>query len=522
MSELYSIKSETLTGICDVLRSELGETRLETVTVPLTTYVDQNGASVYTVISIPNATNIHVDITYQTTGFGTLGFYQIAPGALDSMPEDAIKLTNIAQTTESLTFENTDTITIYNVKPALFGTNSANANIYATDAAGNYVEFEGSTVADTTRKVKNTFKSNEIAPNMQDIVTAKQSTIEELENSKLPDEALLITGDCSYRFTLGGWDWFIKKLGTKVTTEDITKMVEMFTSSSVSSIPFDLNCKAGNEIDCGKLFMGCAALKEVPKINNCKPFKTDYIFNKCEYLREIPEDIGSWFNWSYIDTTSGTYSGNRSYMFTECRSLRRIPMSFLEHGNPTAAYSYSIYNNLAKGCFVLDEIVDMPNPHKNATWTSDTFAYTFDNCQRLKNLTFKMPNGVPYVVNWKGQTIDLTKAVGYCGTTNNVTSGNTGITLSKQVKDATTYAALKNDPDWFTTDVAYSRYNHDSAVATINSLPDTSAYLATAGGTNTIKFKGAAGSKTDGGAINTLTEEEIAVATAKGWTVTFV
>ena len=81
---------------------------------------------------------------------------------------------------------------------------------------------------------------------------------------------------------------------------------------------------------------------------------------------------------------------------------------------------------------------------------------------------------------------------------------------------------MKNDPDWWTMKVEYSRYNHDSAVATINSLPDTSAYLATAGGTNTIKFSGAAGSATDGGAINTLTEEEIAVATAKGWTCSFV
>lgn len=94
--------------------------------------------------------------------------------------------------------------------------------------------------------------------------------------------------------------------------------------------------------------------------------------------------------------------------------------------------------------------------------------------------------------------------------------------MDKEVIDDTTYAALKNDPDWFTCNVAYSRYNHDSAVATINSLPDTSAYLAANGGTNTIKFKGAAGEKTDGGAINTLTAEEIAVAAAKGWTVTLV
>ena len=80
---------------------------------------------------------------------------------------------------------------------------------------------------------------------------------------------------------------------------------------------------------------------------------------------------------------------------------------------------------------------------------------------------------------------------------------------------------MKNDPDSWSNSLDYSKYNHDSAVETINSLPDTSAYIATAGGTNTIKFNGYSGAKTDGGAINTLTEEEIAVAAAKGWTVTF-
>ena len=131
-------------------------------------------------------------------------------------------------------------------------------------------------------------------------------------------------------------------------------------------------------------------------------------------------------------------------------------------------------------------------------------------------------DGTPYTVNWKAQTIDLSNYVGYANSLNNITDHNSGITADKQVTDDVTYQALKNDPDWFTIDIAYSRYNHDSAVATINSLPDTSAYLATAGGTNTIKFNGASGSATDGGAINTLTEEEIAVATAKGWTVTLV
>ena len=113
--------------------------------------------------------------------------------------------------------------------------------------------------------------------------------------------------------------------------------------------------------------------------------------------------------------------------------------------------------------------------------------------------------------------------VGYAAAQYQITDHNSGITYDKciTVNNINDPDAV-NDPDAFTVQVEYSRYNHDSAVATINSLPDTSAYLATAGGTNTIKFKGASGSGTDGGAINTLTAEEIAVATAKGWTVTLV
>lgn len=160
----------------------------------------------------------------------------------------------------------------------------------------------------------------------------------------------------------------------------------------------------------------------------------------------------------------------------------------------------------------------------------------------VNSITFETDNGTPYTVRMKNQTIELQTegfctnfydndfkkaAQGYWKEENNV--GYNAKTL-EQLKQ--NYSALKNREDWFITTperenniyyaMYFSRYNHDSAVETINSLPDTSAYLATAGGTNTIKFKGEAGKYTDGGAINTLTEEEIAVATAKGWTVSFV
>ena len=195
-------------------------------------------------------------------------------------------------------------------------------------------------------------------------------------------------------------------------------------------------------------------------------------------------------------------------------------MNLIKSGNPYLKDSGSYFYYGFNDCYSLDELINLPIPYTKSEWTSDTFSSTFSFCHRLKDVTFALNNGIPYTVKWQYQTIDLSNCVGYANYKSNILNNNNGITADKEVTDDASYQLLKNDPDWFTCDVNYSRYNHDSAVATINSLPDTSAYLATAGGTNTIQFAGASGTNTDGGAINTLTEEEIAVATAKGWTVT--
>ena len=209
-------------------------------------------------------------------------------------------------------------------------------------------------------------------------------------------------------------------------------------------------------------------------------------------------------------------------MFNNCYSLRSFPISLIKSGNPYIRYNSNYYYDGFYGCYALDELINLPIPYTKTTWTSNAFIDTFRNCHRLKDITFKTnDDGTAIAVKWKGQVIDLTNYVGYTSIGDEATKYNSGITADKRVTDATSYEALNNDPDWFTADVNYSRYNHDSAVNTINSLPDASAYLATAGGTNTIKFKGSSGTNTDGGAISNLTETEIAVATAKGWTVTF-
>ena len=339
-------------------------------------------------------------------------------------------------------------------------------------------------------------------------------TVNVPQDGSPPEEAFTITGDCSYRFAYGGWDWFIKNYGSRVTTNGISDCNSMFTHSQVTNIPFELNFSS-SYINLSYMFSQCYKLQSIPKFNNCKVKNMSFIFESCRSIREFPDDLDTYFDWSYTSTI------NKSSMFYGCISLRKPPLNMFTHISDEDE-PYKMNTNVAFGyCRCLDEIIDFPILYTKEQ-TSNIFNSIFKNCYRLKNITFAMPNGQPYIKSWKKQVLDLT-SIGYVVVNwekNDILNYNSGITADKEVTDDATYQALKDDPDWFTANVAYSRYNHDSAVATINSLPDTSAYLATAGGTNTIEFKGAAGSATDGGAINTLTEEEIAVATAKGWSVT--
>ena len=337
----------------------------------------------------------------------------------------------------------------------------------------------------------------------------------------LPEKAFLITGDCRYRFANSGWDWFIENYGDRVTTSNILGISDMFSYSAVEEVPFDINLN-GTAMSMDEMFYNCKKLKVLPKING-KIKTAQRLFTQCNSLRHIPEDFFKNIDCSAMTTGSTYSSGNLSNIFSNCYSLRAIPVIFLKNNHPGC----SIYNSYLNGgfeyCCSLDELRDLPL-HFTSAWTNNVFSSTFLECQRIKSLTFEMPDGQPVVMNWKNQTIDLSQRISYTNSAykNYILGFNSGITADKEVKDDATYQALKNDPDWFTSKIEYSRYNHDSAVETINSLPDTSAYLAANGGTNTITFKGAAGSATDGGAINTLTEAEIAVAAAKGWTVSFV
>ena len=358
----------------------------------------------------------------------------------------------------------------------------------------------------------NTYKTSEMAA----AITAIPSG-----GGDLPEELYKYTGNLTNKFAYGAWDWVISKYKNIITTSDVTNMNCMFFKSNVEEISFEINCKQNEVIDVTEMFDEAKKLKTLPKINNCKIRTISSFFNNCYCLREIPDNYIDQFDWSYFISQTSQWDGGRSpYLISNCYSLRKFPLRLFqkvcsaEHG---ARDGYPFYGS--GSCCAMDEVESIP-VITNKTFTSNLFWNFLSRFSRVKSITFETNDGIPKIVQWKSSILDLSDCVGYASYTGSILNYNSGITADKQVKDDATYQALKNDPDWFTIKVEYSRYNHDSAVATINSLPDTSAYLASAGGTNTIKFKGAAGSATDGGAINTLTQEEIAVATAKGWSVT--
>lgn len=348
----------------------------------------------------------------------------------------------------------------------------------------------------------------------------------------LPEEALTVSGNCQYRFANNGWNWFIEEYDDQITTSGITDASYMFQASNkLSFIPFELNC---NNLNCAQMFYNCYGLVESPVIKAVCPttystINLNSMFYGCRDVSNLDNALSQTdlTNLSTIKITSAYSCPKYNSIIENCYSLRTLPswfydLRFSEESTVYPNYSSCLYYGFYS-INVLDEVLDFPVLRCNGAATSNLFgnAYspTFGALLRAKNIIFEtQADGTPYTVKWKSQTIDLfSKFVGFSTTASAFTSY--GLTADKEVKDDATYQALKNDPDWFATSIPYSRYNHDSAVATINSLPDTSAYLATAGGTNTIKFRGACGSATDGGAINTLTEEEIAVAIAKGWTV---
>ena len=328
------------------------------------------------------------------------------------------------------------------------------------------------------------------------------------------DADLKLTGNCANLFASGKFKWIIDNYGNRITTEGISSANSMFSSYIGDNVPFIIN--SGYELDCRNMFYMAGIKGTLPKIVMIKT--TDYItsisgmFYGYRY-DNIPDD---YFN-SMASAKIYQYI-SMSGVFQEAKHITKIPSSWLTFTSkyPKTDLYDNPYNVAFKNCYSLKKLNNL-HTFSSFVIKNNFFRETFNGTYSLDSITFApLPEGTEYR-QWKSQVISLNKYVGY-----GIGSNTAGVLDSnKRVENDTTYAALKNTDDWWSSDINYSRYNHNSAVETINSLPNTKPYLDANGGTNTIIFEGNAGAKTDGGAINTLTDAEIAVATAKGWTVSF-
>ena len=504
----YSIDGQILTDVADAIRakSSVYEPEQEPViAVSENVLLDENGRpymeepitqdKFMTVVTIPGAKNIKVKYLY--VGWQSDSFY-IAPGdhSDKSYISDGKQYNSSTGTWDvngysEYIVENTDTITLY--------TNNQVGGKYGFYAeCYKQVGVEGIAPEDMANAINDIDTLNPVILNW--------------------------SGNLSNRLYYDASKFLLDLYPDSITTSNVTNLTSFMAYSTIARLPFEINCNPGAPIPLFCLCKSNEYLVEAPTINGVTVGQRQDMFADCRRLREIPDDYGKDWNWHRLDNTQQSYDYDSSGMFENCYSLRRIPAEQLKHGNPVSTYGSTIWNTLAKNCYSLDELTDIQCPHttyyNNSSEYSQPFRDIVTGCGRLKNFTFA-PTGPK---EWSKQIIDLTSNVGWLGTSyvSYVTSWyNSGITADKQVKDDDTYNALYLDPDWFTTDVAYSRYNKTSAVKTLNSLPDCSEY-ASVRGANIIKFKGAAGSKTKGGAINTLSDEEVAAAAAKGWTVTLV
>ena len=353
-------------------------------------------------------------------------------------------------------------------------------------------------------------------------IRSKNETTNTYKPSQMPDAIMNLSTGIPLPFEITGnaYNLFSYNDGGfnakyPIVTRDLTNIDRMFAyNDDFTVIPYEIN--TGDSWD-GKaiyVFCGCSHLTEVPKINTTVPVKSleDMLCN-CSRLRQLPEGFESWFIWDTNTIETKTFYDT----FKACYSLRSIPVEIFNHDYIPSSSSYSYLNGL-NSLYALDELTNLPMPFesdKTYKWgvlSSNCFRYL----SRLKNLTFEFEPNKTINLTGSSAYLDLTYYVGYAQSEGDILNYNSGCTAETRIVDDETYNSLKDHPDAWTTDIAYSRYNHDSAVATINSLPNVSNDAHSA---NMLKFKGASGSATNGGAIESLTEEEIAVATAKGWTV---
>ena len=330
---------------------------------------------------------------------------------------------------------------------------------------------------------------------------------------ELTEEDLTFTGDLRYFNYYGRMSKIIKKCGSKMKFNGVTNLDHAFfgndsLNSDFSNWTIDLY-----KCDLSFCFAGQSYITAFPKFQGTVN-SLNSLFSYGSNIELIADDLFSTGTEFICKITNNNYIG----IFDHCEALKKVPLWFknmtftINKDTNYSPYS-SVYYQTFSGCYNLKELT-LPIFPAPAKLSSNCFQQTFEDVRSMRKFVFAPPPAGNEAVLWTKQTINLANYD--CGYAPNTSS-------SKAIYDDATYNLYKNDPDAIANKLEYSFYNHDAALETIKSLPYAQFVdIPDSELQNVIKFYGKSGEKTDGGAINTLTTAEIAIATNKNWTVSYV
>lgn len=360
------------------------------------------------------------------------------------------------------------------------------------------------------------------------------NAIDELPDGGLevPEEAFLLEPNC-YGYFAHGHEFephqtFLDMYGDKITTSGITDARYMFyQNSDVKRAPFKLNFST-SAVEMSYMFTEATSLKELPTFGKAKPSNMYRMFANTA-IEEIPDNFGDW------DFSALTYAAT---MFAACNNLLHIPSSLMKGLTIDSTNTYKMWTYSFNIMHHLSEAIDLPPTTKSTSNVTSTDQTNFRELCRINRFAFlKNDDGTVKTCRYRNQKIDLSDTAGY-------SNNNTFITLPLEfnvcydpinnryletIEEVTArYNELKDNELWYaqsentvtydgkTLNLAllFSRYNHDSAAETAATI-----WKNLYSGTNTLMLKNYSGACTDGGGINNLTTEEIAVAASNGWTI---
>jgi hypothetical protein len=269
----------------------------------------------------------------------------------------------------------------------------------------------------------------------------------------------------------------LRSIPDTIKTDKGTSFSNMFyCCSNLISIPDTIKTDKGTVF--GSMFRECNNLVTIPdSINTEKGTNLSYMFYRCSNLRSIP------------DTVKTDESTNVSYMFQDCSSLTEIP-SFNTHKSTSLGSMFS-------GCVSLKEIKYLDTTSSTSYGASSIFSST--KLQSIKN--FKLGKNISSGLFTTFESTFLTDiSIDISGCTGS--NINTGFV--NYCPKITNFESLG------TIDGAINFSNctlltYESLMNVLNSLsPVTSTKTLKLGAENLAK----------------LTEEEIAIGTDKGWSIT--